>query len=342
MNKTKHLKKRSTKKSKKIRKYRKQKKYFGGADNENEQVENSQSNASQRENEVSQKQNDDREGIIDVIENKSSGLLKNAGEYVAEKGLRLVGLQPIPKDGDNIDKNVNKNIDKNVEKISNAASGLVTQAQNIGANILGNINEVLKSPQVEGSITKTAEETKEIASRLLDKFNQQFSTPEMKAATVEAIKNASEISEVVVDSINEPLDKAIDELNNAAVKAASGSVAGVIKVGTDALGAIPGFGAIVDVGKMINDGSKAVSAIVEAGSDAVETGADLFTDTVQNVKDKIKMLKDKKTEAYKILNRTKDSVNQFSDPLTNSVGGSKTTKNLFKINNKTKRVRFAL
>ena len=42
------------------------------------------------------------------------------------------------------------------------------------------------------------------------------------------------------------------------------------------------------LGKIINDSSKAVSAVVEAGSEATETASDLFIETNENMKEGLK------------------------------------------------------
>jgi len=334
INKTKYLKKRLTKKS---RKYRKEKKYYvGGEDSNNSLDDNSNSI--------------EKEGVIGIVQNKASNFLENAGDYAAKKGLRLLGLQSVNEN------EATEKLDANVEKFSNAASGLVSQAQRIGndvvnvvdkgsAALIENINDVLESPKIENSVTEAAKETGAIAGKLLQKFNEGLSSPEVKAATKETLNNVADYANIAINALDEPLDKAIDELNQAGTQALSGSVAGIVKVGTDALGAIPGFGAIIDIGKMINDGSKAAASVVEAGSQAAKTFSDLETETLGNIKKELDDLKKKKELASKILDRTSQSINDFNDPLNynkpNLKGGSKKKRNLF-TNFKTKRVRFVL
>jgi hypothetical protein len=150
-----------------------------------------------------------------------------------------------------------------------------------------------------------------------------------------------------VDAMNKPIDKAIDKFNQAGEEATSGILSGAIKVGTDALAAVPGAGAIVEMGKIINDTSKAVGSVVEAGSEAVSTASDLFTETNENIKKGLAELEEKKKDALNIANRTNDSIHQFENPIssinTKSIlknnqqvsSGGKTRKNYkFKNNNK--------
>jgi len=359
MNKTKHLKRR--------RLLKKTKKYLGGDGNEQFNGENSVNNM-----------NDKKEGVIDIIKNKAGDFAENTGNFLKDKTLRLFGLQPINENEneynqDNADsQQINKTVDSTVNKFSNETSGILSDVQDIvsdvktvgkdvvnvfnkgSAAVIGNINAVLESPKIEKSVTEAASETATIGANLLEKFNQNLNTPEFKEATRESLDNISDYAEIGVKALNAPLDNAIDEFNEAGTKAAAGVATGVIKVGTDALGAVPGIGAIVDVGKMINDSTRAASTVVEAGSDAAETASELFIQTNEGIKQGIKELEEKKNEAMNIANRTTDSINQFQNPsldFSNSNsnntsskvgGGKKTKKRLLKRKAKSKRVRFAL
>ena len=125
------------------------------------------------------------------------------------------------------------------------------------------------------------------------------------------------------------------------------------------MAAVPGAGAIVEVGKMVNDISKAASSIVEAGSKAATTLSDLYIDTIENIKEGLKELEEKKKLAESISNRTSESIKEFENPIKNlpsipkvstsqqSAGSKlksaiKTKKKLYKPNGKSKRVRFSL
>jgi hypothetical protein len=353
MNKTKHL--------KRNRLFKKTKKYFGGASSQKLKSEDTDNSISEAINE--------KEGVLDIVGNKVTDFAFDTGDFLKNKTLRLFGLQPI-NESETDDKS--QEVDENVNKLSDAASGVVSNVESIGndvanvvnkgsAALIGNINAVLESPKFEKSITEAAQETVEIGTKLFNKFNKKLNNPKFKAATEEALDNVADYAEITVKALDEPLDSAIDELNQAGNKAAAGIAAGVIKVGTDALGAVPGFGAVVDVGKMVNDGTKAASTVVEAGTEAAETASELFIKTNQAIKEGIKELEKKKKEASNIANRTSESINKFQTPsldlsdkvnkvvtdkvnkVTSKVGGSiKSKKRLLKRKAKTKRVRFAL
>jgi hypothetical protein len=344
-----------SKKMKRKRLLNKTKKYFGGK-NEEADATNSKGNVDTK-NAFDIK----KEGVFDIIGDKVSDFAVDTGDFLKDKTLRLFGLQPI-------NENETDETGTNENKTNNAVSGLMSNAKTIGDDvvkafvkgstaIIGNINDVLESPEMENSVTQTAKETVESGKILLKKFNDKLNDPEFKELTKEALENVSEYSEIALEALNEPLDKAIDEFSEAGNKAAAGVVSGAIKVGTDAVGAIPGFGAIIEVGKMINDGTRAASTVVEAGSQAIETTSELIDQTTKGIKKGIEELEEKKKEAINITNRASNSINEFQKPLnfakkindkinkalpTTGGGNRKSKKRLLNRKLKSKRVRFAL
>jgi hypothetical protein len=321
-------------------------------------------------------------GIFDVIGDTLSNYTGKVVNYAKEKGLRLAGVEPIRKNDessatDNLNQNNstnnidNNNIDNNIDKISDAASGFVSGAKKIGSDIvnvfdkgsaavIGNINNILENPKIEASVSEAASETAEIGEKLLEKFNEKISTPEFKAEAKEALENAADYAEIAVDAMDKPLNKAIDQLNEDGTKAASGIATGVIKVGTDAMAAVPGLGAVIELGKMANDASAAAGDVVEATSKAASTVSKVVEDTTENIEEGINKLEDEKKleesmkggmsklkeinkDGVKVYNRVNNSITIFENPLqTNKKGGYKTKRRLFKSKPKTKRVRFAI
>lgn len=326
-------------------------------------------------NEVNKEKN---EGVLGIIGNKLSGYSGQVFDYVKNKGLRLAGLQEIKKEEESIIDDSTKEVDQKVSEIGNAASGIVSDVKKVfdegSAAVIGNINGVLESPKVGQSLNEASAETAAIGEKLLDNFNEQLSTPEMKEQTKEALENASIVTEIAVDAFEKPLNKALDELNAAGTKATSGIVSGAIKVGTDALSAIPGVGAVVELGKIANDASKAAKDVVKATSDAASTVKELVEETRENIDEGLQKL-DEKKEALEgvtfnpeatfkpeatvkppqeslnelnktggsISNRVKKSIHQFENTNnTHLTGGYKTRRRLLKGKGKSKRVRFAI
>ena len=110
------------------------------------------------------------------------------------------------------------------------------------------------------------------------------------------------------------------------------------------MAAVPGVGAFIELGKMMNDASKAASAVVEAGTEAVEAGSDAFIETKKNVEKGLKDLEEKKQMSDKISNRTIKSITEFENPITSaqSAGSTKTRRKLTKRKANSKRVRFSI
>jgi ABC-type transporter Mla subunit MlaD len=318
-------------------KNKKTNKYFGGNSNEFEKSK----------------------GIFDIIGDKLSTYSGEAAKYAEDKGLRLLGLQPIENNA-NSDNPSTNNIDNKIGEISDAASGVVSGIKSVGSDIVnvfdkgsaalvGQINDVLESPKVGQSLSGALEETAEIGTKLLQNFNETIgNNPELKQQVELALDNASDYAEIAVDAMDEPINKAIDNLNEAGTKAAAGAVSGIVKVGTDALAAVPGAGAVIEVGKMANDASAAVGDVVEAASQAASTLSKVVEETSKNLEEGINKLEEQKKEGMQIVNRTNKSLDNFNNPLKSSIiqksqtAGNKTRRKFLRQKSKSKRVRFAI
>ncbi len=303
-------------------------------------------------------------GIFTFLGDKIKGLATGAVGYVADKGLRLAGLQKIDNDKTSQVNAETAKIDNQLNTAGEAASGLLSDAKEIAGSAVDaakgiadsavdaankvaaagveQVNDVLESPIVENSVSEAAAETADIVEKSLDTFNEKLSDPKIKEEAMEALNNVADYAEIGVKALDKPLNAAIDELNEAGTKAASGLGAGIVKVGTDMMAAVPGLGAVIELGKIANDASAAVGNVVEAASDASSTAAELVATTSDNLKDGVKELEEKKREALKISNRTNESINKFLPPAEPVGGGHKTRRNLIKRKGKSKRVRFAI
>lgn len=242
----------------------------------------------------------ERMGVLDMIS-------KNVGEAASKVvnnaeniGLQSLGLQKI----------------QDIQDVSNASSNVFKNHLNQASeNVLTNVNEVLGSSVVSEKVKEAGRETAEITGKLAETFNRAMDDPVVKAEVTEAIERAGEIGTVVAKASEEPVKEMTRVGVEAGTKALGAASAGVIKVGTDILGAIPGIGSIIDIGKMMNDGSKAASAVIEAGTDVVETASDAYMDTSKKVKEGLQELEEKKKLSQQIMNRTSRTINQFENPL---------------------------
>lgn len=287
---------------------------------------------------------EERKGIIDIISEKIGDAASVVVDKAEDIGLNALGLERVDKSNSE----TAQNVDSNIDKISDAASGVVSNVGNVvdktSSAVIDNVNEVLGSEAVSESVEDAAKETADITAKLADKFNDAMNNPVVKEKVEEAIENAADIGTVVVKSAEKPLQEAAKVGVEAGTKALGAASGGIIKVGTDMMAAVPGLGAVIEFGKILNDGSKAASAVVEAGSEAVETASDAFVETTENVKQGLRELEEKKKMAEQISNRTTKSINNFENPLaatTQTAGRRKTKRRLFKRKAKSKRVRFA-
>jgi hypothetical protein len=271
-------------KNKRNKRHKRTRKYYGGSADVN-----TNSGATFKPN----------EGVFNILGSKLSGFASSAFNYIEEKGLRAAGLKKIQ------DVKTDANGNTVVEDGINKASGFVS-------NAINNVNNTLKSPEVQGSINAAAQDFSETGAKLLGNFNQLASSPAFKEQVKIAADNASDYAEIVVDAMDEPINKAMDNLNEAGTKATSGAVAGLIKVSTDAMAAVPGAGAIVEVGKMLNDGSKAVGDIVDAASNATETLSKIVTETSENIDKGLDNLEAKKQRVEGLTGQ------KFNIPITNA------------------------
>jgi hypothetical protein len=272
------------------------------------------------------------ESIYDVLGNKLSNYSSNIKGYLADKGLKLLGLQQIKNDEKNINNNDSlQNIDNNVNAFGKDVVNVFDKGS---AAVVENINDVLKNPKIGQSVSEAAKETAEIGTNLLHNFNENLSSPELKEEAKKALENAADYTEIVIDAMDEPINKAIDELNKAGTKALSGVSSGAIKVGTDALAAVPGVGAVIELGKIANDASKAAENVVEATSEATSTVKNFVEETSKNIDENIDKFKEIKRDGLKVNNRINESLNKFQNPLSNktnlningTIGGRKTRK----------------
>jgi len=314
--------------------------------------------------------NGKRKGIFNIIGNKLHKFSNDAGEYLTEKGLRLFGLQPIPQKIDNKENSEfeeNKKNEKYNEinkETSNLASGILSSAKKIGEDVVGvvdktsaalveQVNDVLESPKIENSVKEAVEDTTKISKKLLENVNEKLNNPVLQKEAEIVLDNIGKYAEVAEDAINEPLNKGIDNLNQAGTKAISGLTSGAIKVGTDALAAVPGLGAIIELGKIANDGSKALEQVAEAGKESAGTILEIVKDTNKNIHEGLEKLDEEKNEidnnfkeinnnGKKISSRINKSLNEFENPFPSSGGNKTRSKFLTKKHKKTKRVRFSI
>ena len=292
------------KRNKILKKTRKYRKYYGGA---GEPLKES-------------------EGVFDIISDKLSGYTSNIFNYGKEKGLRLLGLQtinPVETTEDtnkinetmnNATETVNKATEKATEEVSKIGSDVANVFDKGSAALINNINDVLGSNMVNNSLKEASSDLGETSAKILHNFNQAVSTPEFKEETKVVLDNAAEIADIVIKSSEKPINDAIDVINKSAADASAGVASGAIKVATDVMAAVPGYGAIIEVGKMANDISAAAGDVVEATTTATEAVSKAVTETSNNINEGLEKLE----EVKKHVDKFKNVPNTSAVPVINS------------------------
>lgn len=282
---------------------------------------------------------EERKGVLDIVGDKIGNVTSSVVNKASDISLNALGLEKIDKSKQISE--LNKHVDVKNDYLT---SGIISNVGKTSSAVIDNVNEVLDSPFVSKNVIEAGKETAAITGKLAEKFNETMDDPIIKAEVQEAIENAGEIGTVIAKASEEPIKEIAKVGVESGTKALGAAASGFIKVGTDMLAAIPGVGSIIEIGKILNDGSKAVSSVVEAGSEAIETTSDAFIETSEKVKESLKELEEKKKISEQISNRTLKSINQFENPLQNTLqkgGGRKTKRHLFNRKSKSKRVRFA-
>ena len=284
----------------------------------------------------------EKEGILDIIGNKITGVASSAATNVADTGLRIIGLERVNKDKEEATEKVDENINKLTNSMSKIVSNVGEVVDKTGAVVLENVNNILGSDAVQKTTEKTAKKTADIVKEGAETFNNALNNPKVKAEVEEAIDHMGEVGSVVIRSAEKPIEKAVDVAANSAAKATGAALSGIIKVSTDAVAAVPYVGSFIEFGKILNDGSKAASDIVKAGSESVEVASDAIIETKEAIDKGLKLLEQKKKLGHEISDRTNKSINEFENPISAQFGGRKTRRRLMKHRAKSKRVRFSI
>ena len=244
------------------------------------------------------------------------------------------------------------------KEIGNSVVNNVVEVADKGsAAVVGQINEVLTSPIVGETLDQATATTAavvgeklnniataagDVVEDSLDILNKKINDPKLQAEVEQTMDTVSDLAEIAVNALDEPLNKAVDKLNDAGTKAMSGIGVGAVKVATNMLSAAPGLGAVIALGRIVNNGAEALENVSGAFSDAASTAAEVVSAASDNISHDVKELGNKKKESATITNRTADSINKFENPPLTSGGGHRTMRNMAKRGGKTKRVRFSI
>jgi hypothetical protein len=250
-----------------------------------------------------------KEGIVEIAGESAVDAAEESAAFVGKKLLRLFGLQPVDSDEAPQDK----------DAASKISSVLFNTIDDKFGCIIKKLNDFLGSEETRATIAESSKNLVDIFTTLLKDFNATLDDPILKEEFVVTVYILGEYTKIFADSMDEPLDEAIDLLNQAAVKALGGVSASAVKILADFAGAIPYAGAFFDLGRAVNDGSKGALSLFNAGVNSVEASSLLFGKTSQQINQAFEDVKAKQAEAGNIMQRANESIQKFvNNPLKNA------------------------
>lgn len=289
---------------------------------------------------------EERIGVVELLGDNILKVASSAATTAADAALRIAGLERINKYNQENQMDGTPSNGQQINDSRDDGPGILCTALDLidrtGGIIIDDINDVLSSNRFKQTTEEAAAKTANLIKESAKNFNDTLNDPAIRAELEEAIKKAGEISELVVKYGEKPYNRAIDVAGKSFQKASSAALTGAIKVGTDALSAVPFVGSLVSAGNALNNTSKAACAITEAGSEIVQTASDAFIEIKKNVDKNLAELEEKKKMANQISNRINNSINDFENPVMRQTGGYKTRRRLFKTNAKSRRVMFTI
>jgi hypothetical protein len=156
------------------------------------------------------------------------------------------------------------------------------------AVVLSQVNTVLSSSGVQTSVDAEAARATELVTDIFSRVAEKLRDPKLQEQARLAGDELAVYAEILVEAMREPLTELVGVLSQSGLKATSAITVGIIKVVTDAMAAVPGLGAVMEIGKIANDVSRAVGDAAEAGSNATTAASKAVFDVTENVKAALK------------------------------------------------------
>jgi hypothetical protein len=202
--------------------------------------------------------------------------------------------------------------DSRLKKAGRTAADILNKGL---ALVLSQVNTVLSSSGVQTSVDAEAARATELVTDIFSRVAEKLRDPKLQEQARLAGDELAVYAEILVEAMREPLTELVGVLSQSGLKATSAITVGIIKVVTDAMAAVPGLGAVMEIGKIANDVSRAVGDAAEAGSNATTAASKAVFDVTENVK-----------AALKTANQ--DSASQLVTPETDAPrgGGHKNMK----------------
>ena len=221
------------------------------------------------------------EGILTELANKVVNLLKPVLKIGLTKALNALE----PTVGTEMSQPQEPEQDSRLKQAGRTAANILNKGLGI---ILNQVNTVLAAPGVQTTVDVEAARATELVTDIFSRVAEKLKDPKLQEQARLAGDELAIYAKILVEAMREPLTELVGILSQAGLKATSAITVGIIKVVTDAMAAVPGIGAVMEVGKIANDVSRAVGDAAEAGSNATTATSKALFDITENVKQGLK------------------------------------------------------
>jgi|LauGreDrversion4_2_1035121.scaffolds.fasta_scaffold44928_4 hypothetical protein len=221
------------------------------------------------------------EGIFTELANKVVNLLKPALKIGLTKALNALE----PTAGREVAQAQAQEPDSRLKQAGRTAADILNKGL---ALILNQVNTVLATPGVQTTVDVEAARATALVTDIFSRVAEKLQDPKLQEQARLAGDELAIYAKILVEAMREPLTELVGILSQAGLKATSAITVGIIKVVTDAMAAVPGVGAVMEVGKIANDVSRAVGDAAEAGSNAATATSKAIFDITENVKQGLK------------------------------------------------------
>ena len=230
------------------------------------------------------------EGILTELANKVVNLLKPVLKIGLTKALNALE----PTAGAEMSQAQEPEQDSRLKQAGRTAANILNKGLGI---ILNQVNTVLAAPGVQTTVDVEAARATELVTDIFSRVAEKLKDPKLQEQARLAGDELAIYAKILVEAMREPLIELVGILSQAGLKATSAITVGIIKVVTDAMAAVPGVGAVMEVGKIANDVSRAVGDAAEAGSNATTATSKALFDITENVKQGLKTVATETTAA---------------------------------------------
>ena len=159
--------------------------------------------------------------------------------------------------------------------------------------VLQKANTFLENSGVESAVDAEADKATKKVTSMFNRITEILADPELQQAAARTGKEVGDYTTILIDAMREPLSELAVVVAEADLNATGAILAGIIKVVTDAMAAVPGLGAVIEFGKISNDVAGATGDVVHSGTTAVTAASRFIYEITQNIMKQVQILKNK-------------------------------------------------